>query len=149
MHRCLGCMEEYKEEYDICPFCGYEENTPPLEPYHMTPGTVLNERYTIGKVVGFGGFGVTYIGYDNLLDRKVAIKEYLPGEYSTRIPGTTEIVTYEGERTEQFQKGLEKFVDEAKMLAKVQASNGIVQIYDSFLENSTAYIIMEYMEGGV
>lgn len=147
MHKCLGCMEQYKDEYDICPFCGYEKDTPPLEPYHMVPGTLLNERYTVGKVVGFGGFGVTYIGYDNLLDRKVAIKEYLPGEFSTRIPGTTEIVTYEGERTAQFQKGLQKFVDEAKMLAKVQASNGIVQIYDSFLENSTAYIIMEYMEG--
>ena len=147
MHKCLGCMEEYKEEYSICPFCGYEQNTPPLEPYHMIPGTVLHNRYTIGKVMGFGGFGVTYIGYDNLLDRKVAIKEYLPGEFSTRIPGTTEIVTYEGERTQQFQKGLEKFVDEAKILAKMQANNGIVQIYDSFLENSTAYIVMEYMEG--
>lgn len=147
MHKCLGCMEEYKEEYSICPFCGYEQNTPPLEPYHMIPGTVLHNRYTIGKVMGFGGFGVTYIGYDTLLDRKVAIKEYLPGEFSTRIPGTTEIVTYEGERTQQFQKGLEKFVDEAKILAKMQANNGIVQIYDSFLENSTAYIVMEYMEG--
>ncbi len=147
MHRCLGCMEQYKDEYDICPFCGYEKDTPPLEPYHMVPGTLLNERYKVGKVVGFGGFGVTYIGYDTLLDRKVAIKEYLPGEFSTRIPGTTEIVTYEGERTTQFQIGLQKFVDEAKMLAKVQASNGIVQIYDSFQENSTAYIVMEYMEG--
>ena len=147
MHKCLGCMEEYKDEYNICPYCGYEQNTPPLEPYHMMPGIKLHNRYIIGKVMGFGGFGVTYIGYDNLLDRKVAIKEYLPGEFSTRIPGTTEIVTYEGERTEQFQKGLEKFVDEAKMLAKMQANNGIVQIYDSFLENSTAYIVMEYMEG--
>lgn len=147
MHRCLGCMEEYGEQYTICPLCGYEENTPPLEPYHMIPGTLLHERYTIGRVVGFGGFGVTYIGYDTLLNRKVAIKEYLPGEYSTRIPGTTGIVTYEGERTSQFQKGLGKFIEEARLLAKLQASNGIVQIYDSFQENATAYIIMEYMDG--
>ena len=147
MRRCLGCMEEYNESYDICPYCGYEVNTPPREAYHMVPGTLLAGRYTIGQVLGFGGFGVTYIGYDTVLNRKVAIKEYLPSEFSTRIPGQTEITTYEGERTEQFQSGLGKFLEEAKILAKMQATNGVVQIYNSFQENQTAYIVMEYLEG--
>ena len=147
MHRCLGCMKEYKEEYQVCPFCGYEVGTPPKEAYHMVPGSLLAGRYTIGKVLGFGGFGVTYIGYDTVLDRKVAVKEYLPSEFSTRIPGQTEVTTYEGERTEQFQNGLGKFLEEAAMLAKLQTANGVVQIYNSFKENATAYIVMEYLEG--
>lgn len=147
MHRCLGCMREYKDEYQVCPYCGYEVGTPPKEAYHMVPGTLLAGRYTVGQVLGFGGFGVTYIGYDNVLERKVAIKEYLPSEFSTRIPGQTEVTTYAGERTEQFNSGLTKFLDEAKTLAKLQSANGVVQIYNSFQENSTAYIVMEYLEG--
>lgn len=147
MHRCLGCMEEYQDEFHMCPLCGYEEGTPPQEPYHMLPGTILSGKYLVGKVLGFGGFGVTYIGYDRKLERKVAIKEYLPGEYSTRVPGTTEVLTHDEEKSKQFQKGLSKFVEEAKILAKMQDCNGVVKIYDSFMENSTAYIVMEYMEG--
>ncbi|MCM1026235.1 MAG: PASTA domain-containing protein [Roseburia sp.] len=147
MRRCLGCMEEFEEQYDICPHCGYEVGTPPREAYHMIPGTLLADRYLIGSVLGFGGFGVTYIGWDRILERKVAVKEYLPGEFSTRIPGQSQITAFEGERTEQFNSGLGKFLEEAKMLAKFEAANGIVQIYDSFRENGTAYIIMEYLEG--
>lgn len=147
MHRCLGCMEEFEDGYEICPYCGYEIGTPPKEAYHMTPGTLLAGRYVIGCVLGFGGFGVTYIGWDTVLLRKVAVKEYLPGEFSTRIPGQTQITTYEGERSEQFDSGLGKFLEEAKMLAKMEAANGVVRIYNSFKENNTAYIIMEYLEG--
>ncbi len=147
MRRCLGCMKEYKEEYQVCPFCGYEVGTPPKEAYHMVPGTLLAGRYIVGQVLGFGGFGVTYIGYDIVLARNVAIKEYLPSEFSTRVPGQTEVTTYAGERTEQFQSGLGKFLEEAAMLAKLQAANGVVQIFNSFKENATAYIVMEYLEG--
>lgn len=147
MTRCLGCMKEYGKEYEICPYCGYVAGTPPREAYHMSPGTILANRYLIGRVLGFGGFGVTYIGWDKVLLREVAVKEYLPGEFSTRIPGQTEITTYEGERSEQFNNGLGKFLEEAKMLAKLEAANGVVRIYDSFRENNTAYIVMEYLEG--
>lgn len=147
MRRCLGCMEQFGEGYDLCPYCGYEVGTPAKEAYHMAPGSLLSGRYLIGKVLGFGGFGVTYIGWDQRLERKVAIKEYLPSEFSTRIPGQTQVTVYEGERTEQFNSGLGKFLDEARMLAKFESANGIVQIYNSFQENGTAYIIMEYLEG--
>ena len=145
--RCLGCMELYGDEFKICPHCGFVEGTIPEEPIHMYPGTILNGRYIIGKVLGFGGFGVTYIAWDEKLEQKVAIKEYLPGEFSTRMPGQTLVTVFNGEKTEQYYNGLKKFVDEAKRLAKFQNETGIVKIFDSFEENRTAYIVMEYLEG--
>lgn len=147
MIRCMGCMEEYSEEFEVCPYCGYIRGTAANEPYHMQPGGILHKRYIMGKVLGFGGFGVTYLGWDASLDRKVAIKEYLPSEFSTRMPGHTELSIYAGERLEQFESGRDKFIDEAKRLAKFNEIPGVVKVYDTFLENNTAYIIMEYLEG--
>ena len=147
MKMCMGCMEKYEETLTKCPHCGYEENTKPAEAYHMVPGSILKRKYIVGKTLGYGGFGVTYIGFDAELQRKVAIKEYLPGEFSTRIPGQTMVTVYEDEKHEQFQSGINKFMDEAKRLAKFQDTAGIVHIYDSFFENETAYIVMEYIEG--
>ena len=145
--RCLGCMEMYGDEFNICPHCGYVEGTVSEEPIHMNPGTILHDRYIIGKVLGFGGFGVTYLAWDGKLEQKVAIKEYLPGEFSTRMPGQAIVTVFNGEKAEQFDNGLKKFVDEAKRLAKFQNEVGIVKIFDSFEENKTAYIVMEYLEG--
>lgn len=147
MRRCMGCMEEYDEAEAVCPYCGYDEAAKPAEGYHLFPGSVLAGKYIIGRTLGYGGFGVTYIGYDAELNRKIAIKEYLPGEFATRVPGQTQLTVYEGERREQFESGIEKFMDEAKRLARFQDTPGIVHIYDSFYENKTAYIVMEYIEG--
>lgn len=147
MRLCMGCMEEFNEKYDKCPYCEYVPGTPAAEAYHIVPGMVLHGKYIVGRSIGYGGFGVTYIGLDQLLNKKVAIKEYLPGEFSTRVPGQTEVSVFTGEKEDQFQKGVEKFVDEAKRLAKFQNLENIVQIYDAFQENGTAYIVMEYLEG--
>ena len=113
----------------------------------MDPGTLLYDRYIIGKVLGYGGFGVTYIAWDNKLEQPVAIKEYLPGEFSTRMPGRTQITVLGGNKGEQFLSGLNKFVDEAKRLSKFPSEEGIVQIIDTFKENDTAYLVMEYLDG--
>ncbi len=145
--RCLGCMEAYGEEFSICPHCGYVEGTGAEEAVHIVPGVVLHDRYVIGRVVGYGGFGVTYLAWDNRLEQKVAIKEYLPGEFSTRMPGQTRVTVFNGEKREQFHDGLKKFTEEAKKLAKFQNESGIVKVFDSFEENMTAYIVMEFLEG--
>ena len=79
--RCLGCMEIYDDESGICPKCGFVNEEKAEEAIHMNPGTLLNDRYVIGKVIGYGGFGVTYIAWDGKLEQKVAIKEYLPSEF--------------------------------------------------------------------
>lgn len=144
---CMGCMEHYSEKYDVCPYCGYAEGTPPKEAYHLEPGTVLQGKYIVGKVIGYGGFGVTYIGYNAILDQKIAIKEYLPGEFATRCTGVADVTVFSGDREEQFANGIIKFIEEARKLAKFKSVPGIVRIYDSFTENRTAYIVMEYLEG--
>ena len=117
------------------------------EQIHMEPGIILHNRYIIGRVLGYGGFGVTYLGWDGKLEMKVAIKEYLPSEFSTRMPGQTKVSVFRGEKKVQFDEGLGKFVDEARRLANFKNEDGIVRVYDSFEENDTAYIIMEYLDG--
>ncbi len=143
----MGCMSFIDGDLDVCPHCGYKKDTPVKELYHLTPGTVLMNKYIVGKVVGFGGFGITYIGWDKVLEKVVAIKEYLPSELATRMEGTTQVTSYDGEKTVQYGAGLERFVNEALKLSKLNTLPGIVHIFDSFAENNTAYIIMEYLEG--
>ena len=146
---CLGCMTELIEggEFSRCPHCGYIAGTRAESSLHMQPGTVLTGRYLIGRVIGYGGFGVTYIGWDNVLQQRVAIKEYLPSEFATRAVGQTHITIFGGNKAEQFADGMAKFIDEAKRLVRFQSEPGIVRVYDSFEANNTAYIIMEYLDG--
>lgn len=146
--QCMQCMEFYDAQYDICPYCGYEENSGKKELLHIDAGTVLIDRYLIGNALGFGGFGVTYIGYDQKLKRKVAIKEYLPSEFATRALHQPDVMINNNEKKmQQFTAGMKKFLEEAKKLAKLSSLDGIVHIYDSFEANHTAYIVMEYLEG--
>ncbi len=145
--RCLGCMEEFDGQFEVCPFCGYIQGTPAREAYHIAPGTVIKKRYLIGRVLGSGGFGITYISYDQVLEKKVAVKEYLPTEFATRMPNQTKVTVYAGDKREQFLAGMNKSLDEAKRLAEFQQTAGITQVYDFFEENNTAYIVMELLEG--
>jgi serine/threonine protein kinase len=136
------------EKEGKCSLCGFEEKNFQPSPHHLPLRTILNGKYLIGRVLGEGGFGITYIGWDLNLDLKIAIKEYYPTGFVTRENALTYMVTpFTGEKTEFFQSGREKFVDEAKRLAKFYSLPGIVSIKDFFLENGTAYIVMEYVEG--
>ena len=145
--RCMGCMELIGENDEYCENCGYLNNNESTQPLNIKPGTIIGDKYIVGKSIGSGGFGVTYIGWDTVLERKVAIKEYLPSEFATRNYGQTQVTVFSGEKADQFAIGRQKFVEEAKRLAKFKSENGIVKIYDSFEENETAYIVMEYLDG--
>ena len=145
--RCLGCMKLHSSEEQICPHCGYVEGTRAKEAYHLTPGTQIHARYTVGRVLGSGGFGITYIGFDSLMNRTVAIKEYFPTEFATRSTGTKGITIYTGEKEDQFYNGLDRFVNEVKRLVGLDQVPGITTVYDTFKENNTAYMVMEYLDG--
>ena len=108
MQRCLGCMREFGDEFDVCPHCGYLVGTEAASKNHLAPGTVLQNRYTLGKVLGQGGFGITYIAWDQKLERAVAVKEYMPNALASRMTGDREISCYNDEARRQFEQGLEK-----------------------------------------
>lgn len=144
---CVGCMS-FDKSAGICKKCGFNENDYHILPHHLPLRTILNGKYLVGKVLGEGGFGITYLGWDLYLDLKIAIKEYYPAGFVTRENTYGNTVTpYAGEKNIFFQNGKEKFIEEAKRLAKFYTLAGIVLVKDFFLENGTAYIVMEYVEG--
>lgn len=147
MKRCYCCMKEYKEEYMICPHCGYEEETPQKGLYYLPTGTMIAERYEIGISVGSGGFGITYKAWDHMLEKVVALKEYYPVGLVNRIPGEKNIIIYSGQKSIAYRNGMVRFLDEARNMAKFNTNANIVNVYDFFEENDTAYIVMEYLEG--
>ena len=101
--------------------------------------------YHIEKILGQGGFGITYLATDTNLNRQVAIKEYLPVEMAVR-QNNTSVYPVSGEHGEQFKWGLERFISEARTLARFKHPN-IVRVHAVFRENNTAYMIMEYEHG--
>ena len=143
---CLGCMAE-KGGAKVCPTCGYEEGTPPASPLHLKPGTVLNRKYLIGRVLGHGGFGITYLGLDLNLRVKLAIKEYFPTGLVTRDATAETVSVFSGDSRESFDYGLEKFLEEGRTLAKFSNVPEIVGVRDFLRENGTAYLVMDYIEG--
>ncbi len=143
--RCFGCMEEYEGGSDTCPHCGYIQSQKVKESYYLEPGTILHAQYLIGRVLGYGGFGVAYMGYDLSLERKVAIKEYMPSDCATRALGETKVIIHDGNARTQYETQLKRFIEEAQKLARYNDLEGVVSIYDCFLENNTGYIVMEYV----
>ena len=147
MQRCFGCMKEFGSEYEICPHCGYMTDENPTDKNHLIPGTVLVNRYMLGRAIGHGGFGITYIAWDEKIQKKVAVKEYFPNAFSTRQVGMTEVSFYNEKAEKYFKDGLSKMLDEARRISRFSDNENIVDIYDYFEENNTAYIVMEYLEG--
>lgn len=144
--RCLGCMK-MKENSPVCEHCGYNENVPNY-PHQLQIGTVLRGQYLIGKVLGQGGFGITYMGWDTSLENPVAIKEYYPNSIVTRDCNYSTIVNCAGKSVEElFRANRDRFLREARILAKLSNVPGIVRVHNLFAENNTAYIVMEFVEG--
>ena len=144
-HVCYGCFSE-KEPGTVCPHCGFNENSE--RAYLAIPlGTILDGRYLIGKVLGVGGFGITYLGYDLTLDYKVAVKEYMPSGLATRGDDKYTLRVTSASSQKAYDDGLDKFLSEARLLAKFHSTAHVVSVQDFFKENSTAYFVMEYVDG--
>lgn len=147
---CMGCMRELPRKGVFCTYCGYHHNDAIQKEsmHHLRPYSILAGKYLVGKVLGEGGFGITYIGMDLNLEMKVAIKEFYPNGFVTREGAVTSKVSeYAGTSQQTVQKWKDNFIREARTLAKCSNLSGIVGVKDFFQENNTAYIIMEYLEG--
>lgn len=116
--------------------------------YSLQRNTGLIGRYVIQKVLGQGGFGITYLGIDKLYGNKVAIKEYYPQKIAMRKAQYEDVVTVTSiEEKNNYDKGKKRFLDEAQVMARFNKNEGIVKILDFFEANNTAYIVMKYLEG--
>jgi len=145
MAKCYGCFKDYITD-GHCPHCGYK-SMPDSGRLLLPEGTALQNRYIIGRVLGKpGGFGITYLGFNQSLETLVAIKEYLPREMVARCANGLSVEAHSQEDTEGFHCGLEQFLSEARILAKFDHAN-IVRVIDFFKENNTAYLIMHYYQG--
>ena len=148
LRQCPNCFGEYNESLDACPFCGY---TPISQndqyPLALAPGRILAGRYILGRVLGQGGFGITYLAWDVRDKVRVAIKEFFPDSLVMRQPDTTQVALLTADRQENFRFGKEQFLTEAKTLAQFVDNPNIVGVYSYFEENGTAYFAMEYVEG--
>ena len=143
---CCGCMEHVGEGQPCS--CGFDGSVYHLAPHHLIPGTLIRNRYVLGKVLGEGGFGITYVGRDAVLDLKVAVKEFYMTGYVNRNNTFSPMVEVSvGQHAEQFLKNKDKFLKEARVLAKFANEKGIVGIRDFFEDNNTAYIVMDFLTG--
>ena len=146
---CIKCMKEKASPEGRCEHCGYDPAEDTIPPHHLSPFVILEGKYLVGKSIGEGGFGITYIGMDLNLEMRVAIKEYYPNGCAIRDTSgnSCTVQSYSGEAQTFFETGREKFINEAKILAKCIDLPEIVTVKDFFRENHTAYIVMEFLEG--
>lgn len=148
-HKHIFEDKEIKLESDQAtePYRFYTEIRSEEATLYLAPRTVLAEKYLIEKVVGQGGFGITYLARDINLNLKLAVKEYFPQGLVSRVPGQSKVVSYTRTSKSQFAFGLERFLNEAKTLARFEHNPNIVSVRDFFKANGTAYMVMSYIDG--
>ncbi len=144
---CLGCMQD-KSGHTICPGCQFNENQ------HINPapclalGTQLNNQYVLGRMLGHGGFGITYLAWDSNLQAPVAIKEYWPRDYGQRDKDGVAFSCYhDSESANLFAYGRNKFIEEARKLARFEEHPGIINVHNLFESNGIPYMVMQYVKG--
>lgn len=146
MLRCMNCMEEYNEKNNKCPHCGFVPVQTKRESGQLPQETVLQRRYVVGCALKQNDNEIIYIGWDQVLEKKIAIKEYFPGYCAKRGMERKELFWESEEDKAKFMRGMEQFSAEAQRLARFREDTGIIRIYDSFEENGTAYTITEYSD---
>ena len=142
---CMGCMHEL--DWDgRCHYCGFDERNYKKDQQLGLHTRLKNGEYMIGRQLGQGGFGITYIGMDTTLLQTVAIKEYFPFG-AVRRNDRNEIELYDEKYRKDYEKGLESFLNEGRILARFSNLTAVVGVKNFFHENNTAYLVMDYVEG--
>lgn len=144
--RCYGCMR-IKGEDRFCPFCGYSEESANPSPL-LRQGSLLRDRYLVGRVLGDDNISVSYLGWDRNMDIPVVIDECWTGDVLMREADGVTLTKWDPQaQSARFEKELTRFFDETKLLAKLGNVPQLARVYDFFRENKTAYRIREYVQG--
>ena len=156
---CINCGAQLPDDSKFCSSCGHAFQLPQsvrfgqtgqqqTDPHILPEGTIIRGRYQIGRVLGQGGFGITYLGVDTLMGTKVAIKEFYPNSTVFRDCSQTLHVRCQSQKLDgSFQVSKSRFLRESKALVKFREIPEVVDILDFLEENNTAYIVMEYVQG--
>ena len=149
---CPGCMREIENPDSVCPYCGFfrKEYESQRNLRVLPTLSILFGRYLLGRTLGEGGFGITYIAKDLAEEKTVAIKEYFPVGLAVRdaINGNMNLSCVTGgDKRKYYQHGLKSFAEEAKNMQRFRSLSGVVSVMDFFYENGTAYLVMEYIDG--
>lgn len=159
---CMGCMAELSGQSGVCPQCGFNIRTYQKPPNSLPLYEILNGKYLLGKVIGVGGFGITYLAWDFYQGKRVCVKEYFPREIAVRNRNghtyseqlSVSVHCSQGTYTQHldkvksaYKKGLQAYIEEAENLSRYYLMPGVVSVRDFFYGNHTAYIVMEYIDG--
>ena len=126
----------------------FQDDPSNRSPLALDQGTLLDDQFRVGRVLGVGGFGITYLAFDEVLEMVVAVKEYLPNDIAVReTDGDTIQPLSSAGGDQDFEYGLERFLQEARTLAKFERHPNIVRVRSFFEGNGTAYLVMNFYEG--
>lgn len=146
MKICPNCFSSKGLQQNKCVICGFS-NTKQRDARALPVEKMLNKRYIIGRVLGIGGFGITYVAYDVDKKERIALKEYFPTEWAMRMAENQQIVPNSQGKSHLYEHGRDVFVNEANVLHQLQEVKTVVDVKDFFTENGTAYMAMELVEG--
>lgn len=143
-HLCVRCMQPLAEENTVCPLCGDDAATP--NPTHALPlGTMLSERYMIGRLLKDGSDAVVYAGYDTVLKSAITVREFFPQTLCERAEDLSVRVIRGCEQT--YADYMNKFLAHARVVARMRDLPASIPTYDIFQQNATAYTVSEQCEG--
>lgn len=145
MIKCMGCMREYSAQARECPYCGYSKTADHVNRFSHRPGTALSERYIIGKAFHQDPVGISYIGWDNLIEKKAVIKEYFPEQIAFRIDGRE--VASDPKWEKLYESGKRAFFQEIENWSHIDEIDGIGRVYDHMMQYGTVYYVREYING--
>ncbi len=143
---CKNCMQAMVKN-GICPCCGARQGAEQgKDPRVLPPGRILHGQYILGRTIGVGGFGITYLAYDLLGNHRVALKELFPCKDVVRDIKSGDIRVLQGQES-YFSHVKQRFLEEAEALFRFRNIPDVVNVYRFFEENHTAYYCMEFLEG--
>lgn len=129
-----------------CPACGFCEEEEPVRELALPYFSILNQIYLTGKILGVGGFGITYVAQNMDSGMLCCIKEYAPDGIGAWRDQSGKLIV-PSEYVREFGKGQQRFLEEARTLQTLRNNITVVNIWDFFEENNTAYFVMEYLDG--